>query len=134
MLILYLGDLGLGIRCLMSLHHCLIVKLKTGVWLSNVCIRTCLISTRQARLLLVCRSILCQLIVQDWLNLRWGRFNNVGVHSIILYKLRYYSMHPSKLFQSDIQVQSNIHICGTVGPWYQAITTGILLCTCFSDL
>ena len=35
-------------------------------------------STRQARLLVACRSILCQLFAQDWPNLCWSRFNNVG--------------------------------------------------------
>ena len=45
-------------------------------------------STRQA-----CWSILCQLFAQDLPNLRWGGFNKVEVNSIILYKLRYYSIH-----------------------------------------
>ena len=45
-------------------------------------------STRPGRLLLVCWSILCQLFAQNWTNLRWGRFNNVEVDLIILFKLR----------------------------------------------
>ena len=46
------------------------------------------VSTRQ-----VCWSILRQLFAQDRPNLCWGRFNKVEVNSIILYKLRYYSIH-----------------------------------------
>ena len=49
--------------------------------------------TRQARLLLACRSILCQLFAQDWHNLHWGRFKNVEVDSLILNKLRYHSIY-----------------------------------------
>ena len=39
-------------------------------------------STRQARNLVACWSILCQLFAQDWPNLRWDWFNNVEVDSI----------------------------------------------------
>ena len=48
---------------------------------------------RQVRLLLACQSILCQLFAQDWPNLNWSQFNKVEADSIILYKLRYYSIY-----------------------------------------
>ena len=66
-------------------------------------------STRQAHLLLVCRSILCQLFAQDWPNLCWGRFNKVEVNSIILYKLWYSWIF---LFYNNI-VYSQIY-CGCI--------------------
>ena len=36
----------------------------------------------QARNLVACRSILCELFVQDWPNLSWGRLKNIEVDSI----------------------------------------------------
>ena len=58
----------------------------------GIMVLTVFFSLDPLRLLLECRSILCQLFAQDWPNLSWSRFNNVGVDSIILYKLRYWSI------------------------------------------
>ena len=58
-----------------------VTKMVTG------CVRTIKVA------ILECRSILCQLFAQDRPNLRWGQFKNVGVNSIILYNLRYYTIH-----------------------------------------
>ena len=75
-------------------------------------------STRLAHLLLTCWSILCQIIVQDWPNLCWGGFNSVKVDSIILYKLRYYSIYATidttEIYESDASLFSvySIEIIG----------------------
>ena len=39
------------------------------------------------------------LFVQDWPNLRWGQFNNIGLDSIMLHKLRYNSMYSHVYFE-----------------------------------